>query len=95
LALYVSMEELAELKSGLVGREKHFLNRITKAFTSYYQSLISHVNRLRKVVFPKDKLWENNEDRTLYFRMKEILRDARKDLEDSDELSARGQVKVE
>jgi len=81
------MEELAELKSGLVGRERHFLSQITKAFTAYYQPLIPHVNRLRRlVVFPNDKPWENNEDRTLYFRMKEILRDARKDLEDSRKL---------
>ncbi|KAF2240206.1 hypothetical protein BU26DRAFT_443333, partial [Trematosphaeria pertusa] len=78
---YVSMEELAELKSGLVSRERHFLNRITKAFTPYYQPLIPCVNRLRRAVFPMDKPWENKEDRTLYSRIKEILRDARKDLE--------------
>ncbi|KAF2174640.1 hypothetical protein K469DRAFT_648104 [Zopfia rhizophila CBS 207.26] len=81
---YVSMEELAELKSGLVSRERHFLNRITKAFTPYYQPLVPHVNRLRRVVFPMDKPWEN-EDRTLYVRMKEILRSARKDIESSGE----------
>ncbi|KAF2786731.1 hypothetical protein K505DRAFT_411805 [Melanomma pulvis-pyrius CBS 109.77] len=68
---YESDQKLAELKLGLVSRERHFLNRITNAFTPYYQPLIPHVNRLRR-----------NEDRTLYFRMKEILRNAQKDLED-------------
>ncbi|KAF1358632.1 hypothetical protein EJ07DRAFT_122543 [Lizonia empirigonia] len=79
---YVNMEELAELKSGLVSRERHFLNRITKAFTPYYQPLIPYVNRLRRAVFPMDKPWEN-EDKTLYSRMKEILRTARMELEGS------------
>lgn len=76
---YVNTEELAELKSGLVNRERHFLNRITKAFTPYYQPLIPCVNRLRRAVFPTDKPWEN-EDKTLYSRMKEIIRVARADL---------------
>ena len=80
---YVNMEELAKLKSGLVSRERHFLNRITKAFTPYYQPLIPYVNRLRQAVFPMDKPWEN-EDKTLYSRMKEILRLARTDLENSE-----------
>ncbi|KAJ6279021.1 hypothetical protein J3E71DRAFT_368428 [Bipolaris maydis] len=80
---YVNMEELAELKSGLVSREKHFLNRITKAFTPYYQPLIPCVNRLRRAVFPMDRPWEK-EDMTLYSRMKEILRVARMDLESSE-----------
>lgn len=79
---YVNMEELAELKPGLISRERHFLNRITKAFTPYYQPLIPHVNRLRRAVFPMGKPWEG-EDGTLYFQMKEILREAREDLEDS------------
>ena len=80
---YVNMEELAELKSGLVSRERHFLNRITKAFTPYYQPLIPCVNRLRRAVFPMDKPWEK-EDKTLYSRMREILRVARTDLENSE-----------
>jgi hypothetical protein len=33
---YVNIEELAELKLGLVSRERYFLNWITKAFTLYY-----------------------------------------------------------
>ncbi|KAF2001283.1 hypothetical protein P154DRAFT_596918 [Amniculicola lignicola CBS 123094] len=78
---YESDQKLAESKLGLVSIERQFLNRITKAFTPYYQPLIPHVNRLRRVVFPMNNPWEN-EDRTLYFRMKEILRKAQKDLED-------------
>jgi hypothetical protein len=80
---YVNMEELAELKSGLVSRERHFLNRITKAFTPYYQPLIPYVNKLRRTVFPMDKPWER-EDTALYSRMKETLRLARTDLERSE-----------
>ena len=78
---YAETEELAELKSGLVGLENHFLNRIADAFTPYYQPLIPWVNRLRRVVFSMDKPWERNEDRKLYARMKEVLRDAQKDSE--------------
>jgi hypothetical protein len=80
---YVNMEELADLKSGLVSRERHFLNRITKAFTPYYQPLIPYVNRLRRTVFPMDKPWEK-EDTALYSRMKETLRLTRMDLERSE-----------
>jgi hypothetical protein len=76
------MEELAELKSGLISRERYFLNWITKAFMLYYQLLILYVNRLRRAVFLIGKLWEG-EDGTLYFRMKEILREVREDLKDS------------
>jgi len=60
------------LKSGLVSREGHFLNRITTTFTPYYQPLIPWVNKLRKVVFPTDGRWEK-EDRGLYSEIKEIL----------------------
>lgn len=51
---YVNIEELAELKSGLVSRERHFLNRFTKAFLM-------------------ENPWET-EDKTSYYRIKEILR---------------------
>ena len=77
---YENTTELAELKSGLVNREGHFLNRIAKAFTPYYQPLVLWVNKVRKVVFPTDGKWEK-EDRALYSQMKEILQQAQKDLE--------------
>lgn len=81
---YENTTKLAELKSGLVGREGHFLNRIAEAFTPYYQPLKPWVNRLRKVVFPTDGKWEK-EDRALYSQMKEILQQAQKDPEVSAE----------
>jgi len=77
---YADTEELAELKSGLVGSERHFLNRITQSFTPYYQPLVQWVNGLRRQVFPKDKPWER-EDPELYTRMKAVLREAQKDPE--------------
>ncbi|SRR6266498_1283888 len=75
---YENTTKLAELKSGLVGSERHFLNPITSSFRPYYEALIPWVNRLRKVVFPMDKPWEK-EDRGLYYRMKAVLRKARED----------------
>ncbi|KAI1322072.1 hypothetical protein F5Y16DRAFT_413488 [Xylariaceae sp. FL0255] len=56
-------EELAKLKKGEVSDEGDF---------------IKTVNRLRKVVFPHGRRWEKD-DLVLYFKMKEILREARKD----------------
>jgi hypothetical protein len=59
---HVNVEELAELKSGLVSREKHFLNRITKAFTSYYEPLILCVDRLRRYSFLSLTVGERGHD---------------------------------
>jgi len=81
---YASMTDLAYLKAGFVSWEKHFLSRIQKNFTPYYQPLIPCVNRLRQAVFPMNGPWEY-EDRTLYSRMKEILRTARMELESSEQ----------
>ncbi|KAI1420215.1 serine/threonine-protein kinase Sgk2 [Xylaria sp. FL1777] len=78
---YVGTQKIADLKFALIGDERRFLNRITEVFTPYYRPLIPYVNRLRRLVFPMDKPWENNEDRTLYSRMQEILRDAQMDPE--------------
>jgi hypothetical protein len=75
---YADTEELAELKSGLVGNERHFLNRITQSFTLYYQPMVQWVNKLRRLVFPMGKPWEQ-EDLRLYSHMKQILREAQKD----------------
>lgn len=80
---YESVQKLGIFKKGLIGNERDFLGRITNNFTPYYQPLIPHVNRLRRVVFPRNDRWEK-EDRTLYFRMKEILRNAQKDLGKSE-----------
>jgi Fungal protein kinase len=71
-------EELAELKSGLVGSERYFVNRITQSFTPYYQPLVQWVNRLRRQMFPMDKPWER-EDTELYSRVEQVLQEALED----------------
>lgn len=75
---YVDMEELAKLKLGTVAQETIFLRTVTENFTPYYKPLIPWVNRLRKVVFPKDKPWEK-EDRSVYSRFRAILKKAKED----------------
>ncbi|KAI9777131.1 MAG: hypothetical protein M1839_009087 [Geoglossum umbratile] len=77
---YEPTSRLAKLKSGTVVNEKHFLDAIKDHFTPYYQSLVPWVNRLRRVVFPMGKPWED-EDRELYFQMKAVLEKARGDPE--------------
>ncbi|KAL7621880.1 hypothetical protein AAE478_007380 [Parahypoxylon ruwenzoriense] len=76
---YVHLEELVKLKLGTVAKESIFIKTITDNFTSYYKPLIPLLNRLRKIVFPRDKPWER-EDENLYSRMREILRQEWKDL---------------
>jgi hypothetical protein len=76
---YVDMEELAKLKLGTVAKEAIFMKTITDNFTSYFEPLIPWVNRLRKIVFPRDRPHEQNDER-LYPRMKGILREACEDL---------------
>lgn len=76
---YIDVEELAELKSGLVGNERHFLNRIGQSFTPYFEPLAQWVNRLRRELFPGDKPWQGGEDPGLYSRMRGILQDAQED----------------
>jgi len=49
-------------------------------FTEYYKPLVPCLNRLKRVVFPEGRRWKS-EDRELYARMKEIIREARKDPE--------------
>ena len=77
---YESDQKLAELKLGLVSGERHFISRITKAFTPHYRPLVPHVSRLRRVVFPMNNPWEN-EDRELYVQVKETLQNAQMDPE--------------
>jgi hypothetical protein len=70
---YVDTEELAGMKLGVVAKEAIFMKTISDNFTAYYEPLIPLLNRLRKVVFPKDKPWER-EDEGLYSQMRELLR---------------------
>lgn len=76
---FVDTEELAKLKLGTVAKEAIFMKTISDNFTTYYKPLIPLVNSLRKIVFPKDKPWEQ-EDERLYSRMREILQKEQKDL---------------
>ncbi|EEQ35502.1 conserved hypothetical protein [Microsporum canis CBS 113480] len=77
---FMDTEELAKMKLGTVTKEAIFMKTAMSNFTPYYQSLVPHVNRLRREVFPADKPWEK-EDRELYSRMKKILQDAQADPE--------------
>ncbi len=75
---YEDTTKLADLKKGTVSHEGDFLRKAKINFTPYYQKLVPWMNRLRKAVFPNDRRWEE-EDRTIYSRMREILREAQKD----------------
>ena len=70
---YVDTEELAGMKLGVVAVENVFMKTITDNFTPYYKPLIPFLNGLRKIVFPRDRPWEE-EDEELYSRMREIFR---------------------
>ncbi|KAH7031009.1 LOW QUALITY PROTEIN: uncharacterized protein B0I36DRAFT_322999, partial [Microdochium trichocladiopsis] len=69
---YVDMEELAKLKLGTIGKETIFLRTMANNSTSFFEPLLPLLNELRKVVFPKDRPWER-EDEKLYSRMIETL----------------------
>ncbi|KAK4071301.1 hypothetical protein Purlil1_13468 [Purpureocillium lilacinum] len=69
---YVDTEELAGMKLGVVAKEAIFMKTISDNFTAYYEQLVPLLNRLRKLVFPRDKPWER-EDEGLYARMRAVL----------------------
>ncbi|KAI3326667.1 hypothetical protein HD806DRAFT_487810 [Xylariaceae sp. AK1471] len=71
-------DELARLKLGTVSKRPYFNNTVSAHFTPYYRPLIPWVVKLRDVVFPNNGNWER-EDRTLYSRMRQILRDGQSD----------------
>ncbi len=75
---YEDTTKLAKTKKGEVDDEGDFLNTAEEYFMPYYRPLIPWVNRLRKVVFPGGGR-SKEEDKKLYSRMKEILREARQD----------------
>ncbi|KAK3371068.1 hypothetical protein B0T24DRAFT_680191 [Lasiosphaeria ovina] len=66
-------DQLAKQKLGTVAKESIFMKTIIDNFMPFYEPLIPLLNRLRKIVFPKDKPWER-EDKKLYSRMKGVLR---------------------
>ncbi|KAL5405119.1 hypothetical protein PMIN04_012422 [Paraphaeosphaeria minitans] len=80
---YIDTEELAKIKKGEVGDEMDFLKAAQDNFTSYFQPLIPYVNKLRRKVFPGGGRWRVP-NLKLYDEMKEILKAARRDLEETD-----------
>jgi hypothetical protein len=75
---YVDME-VGQTEIRHCGEGGNFMKTITDNFTSYFEPLIPWVNRLRKIVFLRDRPHEQ-EDKSLYPRMKGILREACEDL---------------
>jgi len=75
---YANTEELAWLKKAVIDDERDFIKTAKEYFTPYYNPFVPWVNRLRKVVFPNEKRWQN-EDSGLYAQMREILGEARRD----------------
>ncbi|KAL5406572.1 hypothetical protein PMIN04_012011 [Paraphaeosphaeria minitans] len=80
---YLDTEELAGAKKGVVDDERDFLRIVGETFTPYYQPLIPCINKLRRKVFPGGGRWRDPNEK-LYDEMKEILRAARRDLEETD-----------
>ncbi|KAK3936587.1 hypothetical protein QBC46DRAFT_366821 [Diplogelasinospora grovesii] len=76
------MEELAQIKLGLITSEGFFHRNMTEFFTEYYRPLTPWVSKLRRIVFPGGQNWKR-EDMGLYFSMKEVLREAGKALSDA------------
>ncbi|EDN06473.1 predicted protein [Histoplasma mississippiense (nom. inval.)] len=72
---YMSTEELAAAKQGVISEESDFLRIAGDYFTPSYQSLISCVNRLRRLVFPNGGRWKK-ENSNLSRNMIETLQDA-------------------
>jgi serine/threonine protein kinase len=75
---FLSPGKLAGGKTGAVGKEQDFLDRIKAHFTDYYAPLIPWINRLRREVFPNGFRW-TEEDLSLYDRMRAVLEQAMRD----------------
>ena len=77
---YGDMDDLAELKKGMMAHEGDFKRMLDDNFTPYHRPMAPWVNRLREIVFPNGGRWER-EDGELPSRMKDILRQAQTDPE--------------
>lgn len=77
---FQTIEALATTKIGTISDDGHFLTKMIKFVTPYFESLIPWIDKLRAIVFPNDKKWRA-EDETLYERMREVLREAMMDPE--------------
>ncbi|KAK5633468.1 hypothetical protein RRF57_009182 [Xylaria bambusicola] len=71
-------EKLASLKKGVISDEGDFVRIAERNFASYYRPLIPWVNKLRRVVFPNGRRWQQVDDK-LYSQMRQILNDAQND----------------
>ena len=76
---YANTEELAKLKIGQINKEA-FDKDVDKYFTQYCRKLIPCMKELHQALFPGEKRWLT-EDRSLYGRVKTILRKARGSIE--------------
>jgi hypothetical protein len=83
---YESDDKLVGSKKGVISDEEDFLSSAEANFTPYYQPLIPWVNRLRRKVFPNGERWKKPEP-GLYQSMKDILREAQKNVESSKHIT--------
>ena len=75
---YADTEELAQTKLGQI-HEEVFDKDVDKRFTPYCRKLIPCMKELHRALFPGEKRWLS-EDRSLYGRVKTILRKARESI---------------
>lgn len=75
---YEGDRKLARSKQGIVADEEDFLKIARESFSSYYQTLVPWVNRLRRVVFPGG-VRRKNDDTHLYAQIKDIIQEATRD----------------
>ncbi|KAI0977456.1 hypothetical protein F4678DRAFT_413137 [Xylaria arbuscula] len=69
---------LADLKKAVIDDDRDFIPKADRYFTDYYKPLIPWVDKLRRVVFPDGRRWQQA-DETLYLQMTQILNDAQND----------------
>ena len=81
---YDGITDLAYKKAGLVSLESELEKALYKFVSDYYKPFIPWLIKLSKVVFPGGKPWRQ-EDKGLYTRMKEVLREALADANVSQE----------
>ncbi|KAI1164025.1 hypothetical protein F5B18DRAFT_661377 [Nemania serpens] len=74
----VDRKTLVGLKKAVIDDERDFINIADEYFTLYYKPLITWVDKLRRVVFPNGRRWQQV-DETLYSQMRQILYDAQND----------------
>ncbi|EGE81887.1 hypothetical protein BDDG_04830 [Blastomyces dermatitidis ATCC 18188] len=77
---YVSTEELAGMKIGVIAAEDVFLKTMDDNTTVHYQPLVPWVNKLRRDVFPGNGRWKTPNP-NLYSDMKKVLQKAQNDPE--------------